>query len=116
MSRLELYLKNMDLLKINPSVSVSGINLKLSEKLNINAFLKLLSDWCIRNLYLFENIESIIPLINFYQDAGAKSILKDIKIALSLNINKENFFEIKFEDFISQPLETLQKIFDFLDI
>ncbi|MBN1406179.1 MAG: hypothetical protein JW956_00230 [Calditrichaceae bacterium] len=91
MSRLELYLKNMDLLGINPSISVSGINLQLSEKSDINRLFKLLNDWCIQELYLFEHIESIIPLINFYQNTANKSHLKDIKIALNLHINEENF-------------------------
>lgn len=91
MSRLELYLKNMDLLKINPSVTVSGINLDISEKADIHALLNLLNDWSIRNFYLFDNIESVSPLIDYFQNGITNSILKDIKIFQSLNINPENF-------------------------
>ena len=91
MSRLELYLKNMDLLKINPSVSVSSVDLNLSEKSDINMLVKLLNDWSIRQLYVFDKIESIAPLINYFQNTGTKSLLKDIKIALNLNISEESF-------------------------
>ena len=91
MSRLELYLKNMDLLKINPSVTVSGINLDLTEKSDIHSFLNLLNDWSIRKLYLFDNIETLNPLINFFQNNGTNSIFKDIKIYLNLNLDEQNF-------------------------
>lgn len=91
MSRLELYLKNMDLLKINPSVTVSGINLNLTEKSDIHSLLNLLYDWSIRKLYLFDDVEKLAPLINFFQHDGTNSILKDIQIYLNLNLDKENF-------------------------
>ena len=91
MARLELYLKNMDLLKIDPSATVSGINLDLSEKSDINTLLKLLNDWSIRKLYLFDKIESITPLINYIHNAASNSLLKSIKITLNLNINEESF-------------------------
>jgi hypothetical protein len=90
-SRLELYLKNMDLLKINPSITVSYVNLNLSEKSDINTLLKILSDWSIRKLYLFDKIESIAPLINFLQIESISSSFRDIKPAVYLNIDKKSF-------------------------
>ncbi len=105
MSRLELYLKNMDLLKINSSINVSCLNLNLTEKSDINTLLKILSDWSIRKLYLFDKIESIAPLINFLQNESANSSLKDINPAVYLNIDKQSFI-YTHRDFLDRLFQT----------
>jgi len=105
MSRLELYLKNMDLLNINPSITVRGIHLSLSERNDIHILLNILNEWSIRKLYIFNDIANIAALVNYFQDKGANSLLKDIDIYLNLNINKENFIR-KHRDNMNRLFQT----------
>lgn len=105
MSRLELYLKNMDLLKINPSITVSCINLNLSEKSDLNTLFKILNDWSIREIYLFDKMESVAPLINFLQKESANSSFQSISPALYLNIDKKSFI-YTHRDFLDRLFQT----------
>lgn len=90
-NRLELYLKNMDLLKINPSIGIIASQLNLNSNSSVHVFLKLLNNWSIRTCYLSDPPSHLIPLFDYFRESSAESAYKNIKFYLKFSPHKEQF-------------------------
>jgi hypothetical protein len=90
-NRLELYLRNMDLLKINPSIGIIASHLDLNSNSTVHGFLKLLNNWSIRTCYLSDRPKHLQPLFEYFKENSAESIYKNIKFFVKFSPQKEQF-------------------------
>jgi hypothetical protein len=106
-NRLELYLKNMDLLKITPSVSIAVYNSSILDPEGVEALLQLMKNWSVCECYLYGEKEAALPFADYFKQ-NKNPINKNIRFFLECRVPDAHLIH-EMRDTISEILH--QKIF-----